>query len=95
MSFGDVLIVLAVLVIVTQITLFIRDRWGSLKGVAVQIGNPTPARTRGEVDRQLWEQKSALDRAKAAAAAPVAQPQASTAIPATWHAPDAPCEVEQ
>ncbi|MDP1832610.1 MAG: hypothetical protein Q8K67_11170 [Geothrix sp.] len=90
MSIGDVLIVLTILVFAALITRFIRGRWGRFVGVGIFInaGESGPRRTPGEIHRELWEQKGTLDKAVADCA------RARVTNHASWHAPDAPCEVE-
>ncbi|HJV39986.1 MAG TPA: hypothetical protein VJ549_00575 [Geothrix sp.] len=104
MNFLDALIALAVLIGLAIVVRAVRKSWGPLEGVAIILpGDAEPKRrTPGEIQRELWEQKGTLDRAiENTAAATLAQHNAkklktAQATPVRgWHAPDAPCEVEQ
>ena len=85
---------------------FIWRRLGRFQSLVVLKGTPKPSRTRGEIHRELWEQKGALDRADQAVMEVGAWQDAAVqdtrqvvndlldAITAQRHLPDPPCEVE-
>lgn len=95
MSMFQTLIALLVLAGCVALWRFIRRRFGRFQALVILKNTPKPTRTRGEIDRELWDQKGALDRAiEATAAATVAQHQAATAAHTARDLPDPPCEVE-
>lgn len=95
MSMFQTLIALLILAGGVAIWRFIRRRFGRLHALVILKDTPKPTRTRGEIDRELWEQKGALDRASQAVLE--IQPSIDLAgkpIPAPRDLPDPPCEVE-
>jgi HAMP domain-containing protein len=74
---------------------FLRRRLGRLEALVILKDTPKLSRTRGEIDRELWDQKAALDRASQAVLE--VQPSIDLAgkpIPAQRDLPDPPSEVE-
>ncbi len=67
MSFFDVLITLLILAGLVQTGRLIKRAWGDLRKVSVRFEPTTKRRTPGEVNRELWRQKTALDEARTAA----------------------------
>lgn len=73
----------------------IRHAWGPLKGVTVEFTPSHSRRTDGEINRELWEQKGALDHAvKATVKASIHPGKYASVGTYPREIPAAPCEVE-
>lgn len=71
------------------------QRWGRFQALVVLKNSRESTRTRGEIDRELWDQKAALERASQAALE--VEPCIDLGVkpvPAPRILPDPPCEVE-